>query len=182
MELNVKEIIEKMMKETDENGVFKRFGTRYQMVWRVEEIPALCVKCENVIAGVERLANGEKAEGELKEIWDTYLAPTESEGKYNELRDALIEKYGADAFENDEYPEEEGREFLKYDKLVWQEKAARLGGSVNLAARAVTRAWRIYRMIELSAPSILVRNEGLMFVEAMAELAFCTDYEETEQE
>ncbi len=182
MEINVKEIMEKMVKETNENGVLERFGTRYQMDWEAAEIPALCTKCERVIAGVERLASGEKAEGDLKEIWDTYLAPTESEGKYNELRDALIDKYGADAFENDDYPEEEGREFLEYDKLVWQQKAARLGGNVNLAARAVTRAQRIYRMIELSAPSILVRNEGLMFVEAMAELAFCTSYEETEQE
>ncbi len=182
MEINVKEIIGKMMKETNEKGVFERFGTRYQMAWEAEGIPALCAKCERVIAGVEKLANGEKAEGDLKGIWDTYLAPTESEDKYNELRDALIEKYGAEAFENDDYPEEEGKEFLKYDKLVWQEKAARLGGNVHLAARAVTRAQRICRMIELSAPSILIRNEGLMFVEAMAELAFCASYEEVEQE
>ena len=175
---------------TDENDSY-----RCRMSWSMRDRDHLIGEFQRVYANLEKLAampQPKDAPGELSEVWSKYLRPLDA-GQLDKERIAriydkmdtaawirqlagnLANGYALEEFEKTaliEYmdvavSQEERDYYQQYLSSIHRDAQGRVGGTL-CAYEVICYARRLYRLMQLNAPAIVIRNEARTLAAAMA--------------
>ncbi len=155
---------------------------KYAVTWHSsEEARSVYNKYENLIHDVYQIAQAKDIATlptQFKQVYDVYLAeptiPQEIGTKYQ----ALCERVGIDAIinESNELTKEDHKVIADYVQAIRDCYSNRLGGGIN-ASKVVGHCRRVYKLITINAPKIVLQQEECCLIESLALWMFATSME-----
>lgn len=170
-----------------ENGADERYYV-CKMQWSPEDAERLIGEYEEFRKTLQEMAAlyergadcdekrpGVAASPRYNAMWDTYLRPFATEQFDGDAVFAIQEKLE----EWEELTPEESELYDRYCKAIFEDCAERLR-SGTCAYRLIIHAKRVFQLMTLQAPKVVIDNECAMLAAAMALHTYCTEMTATE--